>query len=351
MKMMFVYWAFENQGSGIVIQGYTEAAKSLGHEVAVYGRRNSKIPLNYSLDLRSADAVIFIFEWTTMIQYGDQLDLLRLVGKVPRQRRIILDGDGNYNHVISVRDDHNHRDAAAARRWVDMCDSLSDKICQPTFHPLRSNVRPFLFYAYSPEWEVPLDFSAKEYGMVYVGQSKFRWQPMKRVLQVIEPIRQVIGRIGLVGHGWDALPWWAVPMQVEDSYFTDQTYLRKFDVSFIPPVPFEQVIRWMSKAVINPVLLRPTFSEMRLVTPRVFETPAANTIPLLTLDRAYVKEIYGEPALELVLRDDNSPEEQVLDMIRRPERYAQNVKALRRHLAVKHSYRARVQELIEIVKS
>jgi hypothetical protein len=47
---MFVYYAFEDQGSGLVIQGYTDAARAMGHEVCVYGRDNPKIPLNYSLE-------------------------------------------------------------------------------------------------------------------------------------------------------------------------------------------------------------------------------------------------------------------------------------------------------------
>ena len=35
MRIVFVYWPFEDQGSGNVIQGYSEAAQTLGHEVAV----------------------------------------------------------------------------------------------------------------------------------------------------------------------------------------------------------------------------------------------------------------------------------------------------------------------------
>src|SRR5712692_2753925 len=108
MKLMFVCWPFEDQGSGLVIQGYTAAAGALGHEVVVYGRGDPKIPLNYSLDIESADALVFVFEWTTDLWQGDHLDLVRLVGKVPRERRVILDGDGNYNDVISVGFDYNH---------------------------------------------------------------------------------------------------------------------------------------------------------------------------------------------------------------------------------------------------
>lgn len=350
MRFVFVYWPFEDQGSGLVIQGYTEAARVLGHEVAVYGIPYAKIPLNYSLDVGSADAVIFIFEWTTKLYYGDRLDLVRLVGQVPRRRRVILDGDGNYNDLLEVDGDYNHRDAEASRRWIEVCDSLSDKICQPTLHPLRSNVRPFLFYAYNPAWEMPLDYRGKEYGMTYVGHSKFRWRPMQRVLRAIEPIRAKVGRVSLVGHGWNAVPGWATRMGLEDTYASDPAYLRAREVEVLPSVPFGQVIERMSRALFNPVLLRPTFKRLQLVNPRMFETAAANTIPLFDLDKTHVREIYGDDALELVL-DEDRPEERILDLVRRPAYYQEIVRGIRRHLAEKHSHTARLKELIEIVAS
>jgi hypothetical protein len=350
MRLMFVYWAFEDQGSGLLIQGYSRAARALGHEVAVYGRPDPKIPLNYSLDVASADAVVFIFEWTTKLRQGDALDLARLVSRVPRRRRVILDGDGNYNDLVRVGADYNHRNEEDRRRWVEVCDSLTDKVCQPTLHPLRPGVRTFLFYCYNPGWEVPLDFRDKEYAMLYVGHSKFRWGPMERVLRAIEPIRDRVGRLGVVGHGWDALPAWAGPMQMEDAYFTDVAYLRRLGVEFLPPVPFEQVVPWMSKATFNPVISRPTFNRLRLVTPRFFETPAANTVPLFGLDDAYVAEIYGQPALELVLPAER-PEDKVLDLVRRPDHYAGIVRGIRGRLAERHSQAARLKELVEIIKS
>jgi len=346
---MFVYWPFENQGSGLVIQGYSAAARDLGHEVVVYGRPNPKIPLDYSLDIASADAVIFIFEWTTDLWGGDALDVLRLVSRVPRARRVILDGDGNYNDVIHIGGDYNHRDERAAQRWVEICDSLSDKICQPTLHPRRKNVRTFFFYSYNPAWAVPLDSTSKEFGMIYVGHSKFRWRTLHRVFHAIEAIRDHIGRIGLVGYGWGCLPPWAVPMGLEDAYYSDPAYLTKLGAEIIDPVPFATVIEWMSKAVFNPVISRPTFSAMRLVTPRFFETPAANTIPVFGLEEAHVEEIYGARAVQLVLRDDAS--ERLLDMVRRRQHYASIVDDIRRHLVEHHSQRVRLRELIEIVET
>jgi hypothetical protein len=355
MKLLFVYWAFEDQGSGLVIQGYTEAARALGHEVSVYGRwidgkPNPNIPLNYSLNIDSADAVVFIFEWTTELKPGDHLDLARLVGRIPRRRRVILDGDGNYNDPICVNGDYNHRNIESSRGWTEICDSLSDKICQPTLHPLRGNVLPFLFYAYSPSWVAPLDLSASDYSMLYVGHSKFRWHPMQRVLRAVEPVRGQLGRIGLVGHGWAGPPHWAAEMQLQETYYTDPCYLRKLDVEFLPPVPFPEVIDWMGKAFFNPVLLRPTFERMQLVNPRMFETPAANTIPLFGMGEAQVREIYGEAGLELWL-PDRCGHEKILDMVNRPDHYSNLLENLREHLAEKHSHAARLRQLIEIVET
>jgi hypothetical protein len=350
MRLMFVHHVIEDRGSAQDIHNYMHMASALGHEVAVYGRPNAHSSFNYSLDIESANAVIFIFEWTTQLRHGDSLDIVRLMSRVPRERCIIIDCDGNYNDAIAVGGDYNHRDAAESRLWTDICDSLSDRIYQPALHPLRPNVRPFLFHAYDPACERPLSFGNKEYGMLYVGHSKFRWWPMRRVLQALESIRQDIGRIGLVGHGWDAPPPWAVPMQIEDFYYTDPAYLEGLEVEIIPPVTFDKVIPWMSKATFNPVIYRPLFSDLGLVTCRTFETPAANTIPLFGLDVDYVKKIYGDCALELVLPEDR-PEEKILDIIRRPEHYEQMVLGIRRHLAKEHSYVMRLRELIEIVES
>jgi hypothetical protein len=349
MRLMFVYHFFGDAGSAQDIYQYSQAARRLGHEVVVYGPPDAHQSFPCSLDIESADALIFVFEWTTELRYGNQLDLARMIAKVPRNRRIVIDCDGAYNCAINVNGDYNHRDQAASLAWTKVCDSLSDKIFQATLYPLRPNVGGFLFHAYDPAWEVPLDFGAKEFGMVYVGHSKFRWGPMERVLRAIEPVREEVGRIALVGHGWDALPPWAVPMNLEDLYYTDRAYLRRMGVEFIEPVSFEQVIPWMGKAIFNPVIYRPLFSHLRLVTCRTFETPAASTIPIFGLNEKYVREIYGDEAVELLLPEEH-PEEKILDIMRRPYDYADIVMSIRKHLAAKHSYEARLKQLIGLIE-
>lgn len=350
MKLVFVYYAYENQGSGLDLQAYSRAASEAGHEAIVYGPPNPRIPLNYSTDLSGSDAIIFVVEWTVGLQYGDRLDWARLLAAAPRQRRVVIDCDGRYNDAITVDGDYNHRNARESRWWIDYCDRLSDKICQPTARPLRTNVRPFLFHVYDPASEVPLDSADKEFSLVYLGHSKFRWQGMSRVLRAVEPVRSQIGRIAIFGHGWAEPPEWAADMGITDIYRTDPELLRKLGVETLPPVPFARVIETMSRGAVNPVIYRPLFQRLSLVTCRTFETPAAGTIPLFVLDPDYVRAIYGDGGVELTLGDEQ-PHEKIVDMLWRPERYREIVAAVRREFAVRHSPAARLRELIDIIES
>src|SRR5512144_2115213 len=91
MKLLFVHWVVEDRGSAQDIYHYAAAARDLGHEVALYGRPPGPSAFNYSLDITSADAVVFLHEWTTALQHGDRLDFVRLLASVPRERRVVVD--------------------------------------------------------------------------------------------------------------------------------------------------------------------------------------------------------------------------------------------------------------------
>ena len=147
-----------------------------------------------------------------------------------------------YSEPIQVDGDYTHADELASRERIALCDSLTDKIYQPSYHPTRPNVRTFLFHGYRPEWEVPPNFRSKPFGMFYVGSNWFRWRAMQRVLQAVEPIRQEVGRIGVVGHDWAAMPYWVPSPLRERAYFTDPDYLRRLDVEIMPAVPVDRVI-------------------------------------------------------------------------------------------------------------
>ncbi len=349
MKIVFVYWGFENAGSMLDLRGYARAGKALGHEVLVYGPPNTKLALDYSLDLESADAVIFVFEWTTQLQYGDGMDWLRLLESVPRNRRLVIDCDGAYNDKIEHHGDYNHKTDEASRAWVEVCDSLTDKIFQPSPRPQRANVRPFLFHIYDPTWESPLNFKNKEFSMMYVGHTKFRWHGMSQVLKAIEKVRDRVGRVALVGEGWDSPIEWQEWLDIKQDYHVDRDYLDKNRFETFQPVPFAQVTATMNKGVFNPVIYRPLFEKLDFVTCRTFETPAAGTIPLFLLDQRYVAEVYGERALELTFGDSDRSEK-ILDVLARPEHYAGIVMDIRKVFAEKHSPESRLKRLVELIE-
>ena len=348
MKLVFVYWGFENAGSMLDLKGYARAAAAAGHQVAVYGPPGHVFALEYSKDLAGADAVVFVVEWTTQLQFGDRLDWLRILSAVPRNRRVVIDCDGAYNDPISFRGDYNHKTPESSRAWIDFCDSLTDKICQPTPTPLRPNVRPFLFHIYDPDWETPLDFSAKDFGMIYVGHTKFRWHGMSQVLRGIEPIRDKLGRIGLVGDGWDAPLEWTQWKEIRDDYFVDRDYLKQMGVEALAPVRYTDVIATMSRGIFNPVIYRPLFERLGFVTCRTFETPASGTIPLFLLEPDYVRSIYGDTAGELVLGE--RPHEKIADVVSRPQYYGDIVLAIRDAFRQRHSPEARLRDLIGIIE-
>lgn len=350
MKVVFVYYAYENQGSELDLQAYTRAAHELGHEVIIYGKPRKKIPLNYSTNLSGVDAVIFVLEWTTQLQYGTLFDWVRLLSVVPRHRRVIIDCDGRYNDMIHIDGDYNHRTNLESTEWIHFCDTLADKICQPTPTPLRPNVRPFLFHVYDPTWENRLDFRCKDYSMVYLGHSKFRWHSMLRLLHVIEPIRDRFGRIAFFGHGWDKQPYWAAEMGIEDIYQTDPEYLQRLHIETVAPVPFKDVISTMNRGVVNPVVYRPLFEHLRLVTCRTFETIAAGTLPLFVLSSPNVIFPFGDLAMTLSLPSLN-PQRLILDLFDRPHHFASAVELIRQEFAQNHSPQHRFIELLELIKS
>jgi glycosyltransferase involved in cell wall biosynthesis len=278
------------------------------------------------------------------------LDWVRLLESVPRHRRVVIDCDGAYNDPIEYGGDYNHLDQASSRHWIAVCDSLADKIFQPTRRPRRANVRPFLFHIYDPTWEAPLTFADKEFSMIYVGHTKFRWRGMSKVLQAIERVRDRVGRVALVGEGWAEPEDWMEHPEHKPRYFVDRDYLKRVGAEALPAVPYQQVAETINKGVFNPVVYRPLFEHLGLVTCRTFETPAAGTIPLFLLERSYVIEIFGEAATHLMLDEENA-HEKIIDVLERPQRYADIVMAIRQNFRREHSPEARLRELVGLIEA
>jgi len=349
MRIAFIYWGYDNAGSMLDLRGYARVASAMGHEVTFYGPPNEALALGHSQSLVGVDALVFVFEWTTALQSGGRLDWVRLLEAVPRRRRIVIDCDGAYNDPLHYNGDYNHRTPESSRHWIAVCDSLSDKIFQPTHKPLRADVRSFLFHIYDPTWEAPLTFADKEFSMIYVGHTKFRWRGMSKVLHAIERVRDRVGRVALVGEGWGVPEDWMEHEEHKPRYYVDREYLKQVGAEAHPAVPYPEVAATINKGVFNPVVYRPLFEHLGLVTCRTFETPAAGTIPLFLLERSYVAEIFGEAATELMLDEENA-HEKILDVLERPERYADIVMKIREDFRRKHSPEARLRELVGFIE-
>lgn len=348
MRLLFIHHVVEDRGSAQDMLYYARVAEALGHEVVLFGAPGRPSPFDYTTHLSSADAAIFIFEFTTDLQYGNLLAWARILSQIPRSRRVVIDCDGKYNDAIRVAGDINHADASLSRQWIEICDSISDTILQPTYHPLRSNVKPFFFHGYDASWELPLSCGDdKDFGMVYVGNNWFRWRSLRRVLEIVEPVLRRVGRIAIVGNGWDRPAPWAKPVLPEDAYHTEPEYLFRLGVQVMPPIRFDEVIGWMGRGHFSPVIYRPLFDRLELVTCRTFETPAANTIPLFCQHCEFVADVYGAAGLELVV-PQKSPEDKIIDLFENRRHYLDVVRELRHVLSERYSYTARVRELVDI---
>jgi hypothetical protein len=153
-----------------------------------------------------------------------------------------------------------------------------------------------------------------------ISSQQFRWRNLERVLRTVEPIRERVGRMAIVGNGWNRPAPWANPVLPEDAYRTDPQFLQRLGVEVVPPISFGKVIGWMSRGLFSPVIYRPLFDYLNLITCRTFETPAANTIPLFCQEHPFVHDIYGDVGLELVL-SKTSPQDKIADFFERPQHY------------------------------
>ena len=100
---------------------------------------------------------------------------------------------------------------------------------------------------------------------------------------------------------------------------------KRLDVEIMPPVPVEQVIATMSRAVFNPVLVRPIFHHLRLVNPRTVRDAGGEHHPAVRAGcrvRAARSTASGPESSS----STSTRPEQIADVLRRPEHYADIVR-------------------------
>ena len=363
MNILFVSKLSQFARSVFPIAKFVEIGQQLGHRVAIYGEQTHEPPpLPHSLDAKAFDVAIFVVyeSW----DFPDMPYLAQLLDSVPKERRVIIDCCGRYNDTVRVEHDFNHlekMDGHQGWEWVEGFEAVSKTILQPTQKPLRGNVRSFLWHAFDPAsvvkpyataeeaaraW-IDSNRDAKPYGMTYVGHNWQRWTQIRRLLEGVQPLSADLGPIAFAGSDWEKRPDWAVQLGLQ-GVDVDPELLARTRVQQRPPLPFQEMIAFMSQGKFSPVVHRPLFNELGFVTNRTFATFCADTIPLLMLPRNLVESIYG-PAAE-PLRIDQDVTGHLSQILRNPAPYWKAVLDTRKYLTEHHTFQHRFQELLGILE-
>ena len=354
MKLLFVTEVNPWVRSVSTIHRYVAAGRRLGHDVLVYGEAQSDLPhLPFSTDLKGVDLALFIVQVPN--DFPDMPYLARVLDGIPRERRVVLDLWGRYNETIRLDHDFNHLekiDGHPAWEWTEAMEAVSDHILQPTLSPIRLGAKSFLFHGFEAEKVAKPYATAKEaaaawragkpYGAVYIGNNWHRWHQVRAFLDEYSEVRDSAGTFCLAGWDWGQRPNWAAEMGIA-GVDTDSGYLEQQGVEVWGGIHFDEVVPLLSTARFAPVLHRPLFKHLNLVTNRSFETFCADTLPVLMLPQEFVSAIYGKAALALV------PSASVADHLGKvlsdPEPYWDAVLQTRTHLARNHSFERRIAEL------
>jgi hypothetical protein len=353
MKLLLVNAVDPWTRSVSTVHKYVAVGRALGHEVAVYGPPHPELSsLPFTTDLGGVNVALFVVQ--VAADFPDMPHLARILDGLPRERRLVADLWGRYNDTILLDHDFNHLeklDGHPGWEWQEALRAISDTILQPTLAPLRPEVRPFLFHGYDPgsvakpyktAHEAVTAWRAKPYGVVYVGSNWQRWEQVRQFLEGYRTVRDKVGPACLVGWDWAARPDWAVQMGIM-GIDADPAFLSARGVEVRDGVRFDAVTALLGQARFAPVFHRPLFRHLGFVTSRTFETFYADTIPVLMLPREFVVTIYGEAALALVPGENVAAH--LEEVLRRPEPYWDAVLQTRAHLAARHSYAQRFQEL------
>jgi hypothetical protein len=351
MKILFLTDRRVNAGSIQALASYVRAGDELGHTVAVYGPPDPHNPgVRTSVDARAFDFAVFLFE--SKLRWLSGLQLANLLAAVPRRRRAVLDADGMYNRVTCVDGyDRNHACEHERVEWLEYYGILADKVMQPTFAPEEPGVLPLPFYGYDPGMQVGSGGPArKRYDLLHLGHNWWRWRDVSgTLLPAVEQVRGRLDGVCFVGLWWDAPPPWAESLGLAEAFRTDPERLRALGVEVRPSVPFSEVVATMSSARVNVMTQRPLFRRLRFLTSKYFELFCADTIPLVMVDADHAGSVYGPAGPELALTGDVAG--RLLDALARPHTYAAIVRAVRAHLAERHSYRRRVADLAAALES
>lgn len=333
-----------NSGSSNTLLGYVRAGMTLGHDVRIseFGFIDEIIKATIPVADRNwkPDLLAILYE---SFPFLSSEDLEEIRKNISRTKTIIIDPDGKYMEPYFRSGDTNHPTPDSFNNWKSLYDSLSDSILQP-FLGLQTNkkVKPFLFFGIDNN--IPIsNVKQKDFDLIYVGNNWYRWPEMCSLIKIIAPIRSRLKRLALFGQYWSS----KVMEDYETVTYSNPTFLMKNKVSVYDSIPYGQVEETMSRGLLNPILIRPIFSEIGFITPRMFETFAADTVPVISKNVMTALKLYGREASQLILSDDPANDIlRILDNYKTYQKLAGNIRSV---LQKNHSYEVRLNQLINYI--
>ena len=336
-KIAFVGNFQFNCGSSNTLLGYVKAGRVLGYDIRAseFGCIDNIIRTAVPVAGKDwkADLLVIVYESYPFLSETD-IDLICKI--VPRKNRILIDPDGKYLKPSYCGDDTNLPAADSYGFWTSLYDSLSDVILQPF---LGSD---FLYFGIDSQVS-DLSRLNKNFDLIYVGNNWYRWNDMSALITAVSPIRTKLKRIALIGRYWSG-----DQMQgFENATGSDPDFLKKNHVEVYKSAPYGQVEKTMSRGKMHPILIRPILNEMGFVTPRMFETFAADTVPLIPNYFRRANELYGDEVFHLTVSQD--PAAKILEILENYPKYRDISLKIAKKLRRKHSYEVRIRQLLDLV--
>lgn len=344
LRILFVGCFRFNCGSSHALLGYARAA-----ERRQFDLRASQLGLvdeSVRQKVAVADA-----HWTpdvTVLVFESEQFLtphaLSLIERSPRRRRIVIDPDAKYSEITRIGADANHPSANAREFWRELYDHLSDTILQPRLGPMTGGARRFLYFGVDLNRPPRARHEAgKPFDLIYVGNNWYRWHDFQWLFTKVARVRQRLGRIAVFGQYWqgDSAPGF------EEHTYSAPAFLQAHRIESYPPVPFDEVESRMGQGRFHPIFVRPILNRLGLVTPRMFETFMADTVPVLPPYFRHAPSLYGAEVEPLFLTED--PADSLPGMMQSYSRYVSLSRSIRERLVKEHSYDQRLQELLGFV--
>lgn len=332
-------------GSSNTLLGYVKAGKKINCDIRAseFSYLDDTVRASIPVADKSwkPDLLIIVYESYPFLS-EDQIN--QICSKVPRSRRLVVDPDGKYSFPITHRGDTNHPNQDSYRSWTNLYDSLSDIILQP-FIDKKSNgkVYPFLFFGIDSNLRL-LDEQVKDFDLLYVGNNWHRWHDIEQLIKIIAPIRSQLNRIAIIGRYWDD----EVMGEFKEATVSHPELLKENNIEIHKSAPYDQVEKTMSRGKLHPIFIRPILEKLEFVTPRMFETLLADTVPLIPSYFSYAPKIYGEEIKQLTLSPDK-PADNILGILDDYTSSRKVAKKIRESLKERHSYETRLRELLRYV--